>query len=137
MSELIQKITNEVTESRDKIEDLLMSEFKNIHFYISPMGTISCWVNINGRDGTGITIKDINVGNFNLRDYNLLTEINKKIEAASKNWKEYFYCTGCGQVKPRTEHRDFVMAADYCKECAKKPEIAALIEESHQRGFYD
>ena len=64
-------------------------------------------------------------------------ELNEKVKPVHLNPKEFFQCTECGEVKPRSEYEDFVMAADYCKECAKIPEVAKLITESHKRGFYD
>lgn len=122
-----------------QVKEYLMKEFEHLYFYISPTGILSCWVRTsNDRDGAGINLEhQINVGQILFHQWRYLQELNKKVELAHTKSREYFYCTECGEVKPMNEFADSVMAGIYCKECAKKPDIAALIEESHKEGFYD
>ena len=122
-----------------EVKDYLMKVFPNLYFFISPTGNLSCWIRTQaGGDGTGIILKhSINVGEIMFHQWRELQELNKLVEPVRTSPKDFFYCTECGQVKPRSEYEDFVMAADYCKECAKNPQIAKLIEESHKAGFYD
>ena len=122
-----------------QVKEYLMKEFEHLYFYVSPTGKLSYWVrNSEGGDGTGIREEQkINVGQILFHQWRYLQELNKKVALAHTNPKEYFYCTHCGETKPRSEYEDFVMAADYCKECAKIPEVAKAITESHKRGFYD
>lgn len=128
-----------MTTAYGEVKEYLMKEFPNLYFYISPTGELASWVRCsNGKDGTGINMKyKINVGLILFHEWRYLQELNKKVKLAHTNPKEYFQCTECGEVKPRSEYGDFVMAADYCKDCAKKPDVAKLIAESHKRGFYD
>lgn len=122
-----------------RIKEILMEHYKNLYFYISPKGKLTAWVRTQeGRDGAGIQMKyNINVGQILVHQERYLNELNKEIEPVHKQPDKYFYCTECGKVKPKEEFEDSVFAGCYCKECAKKPEIDALIKESHTAGFYD
>lgn len=136
MQKSIDKI---MTIAHNQVKEYLMKEFEHLYFYISPTGNLSYWVRtLDDKDGTGIKEEQkINVGQILFHQWRYLQELNKTVELAHTNPKEYFYCTNCGQTKPRSEYADFVMAASYCKECAKIPDVAEAIKESHKRGFYD
>lgn len=122
-----------------QVKEFLMKEFEHLYFYIAPDGYLSCWVRTtDNRDGAAIKLKyKINAGQIICHQWDYLHELNEKVKPVHLNPKEFFQCTECGEVKPRSEYEDFVMAADYCKECAKIPEVAKAITESHRRGFYD
>lgn len=139
MEEIDKNITTIMSMAHKSIKELLMHQFPNLYFYISPTGNISCWIKTSeGRDGIGISMAHkINVGQILYHHWKYLAELNDEVEIVRMNPKEYFYCTECGKVKPKSEFEDSVFAGWYCRECAKKPEIKALIEESHQKGFYD
>ena len=100
-----------------KVKEVLMGRYPYLYFYISPTGNISVWVRIDGKDGSGISTDSINLYTF---DEDYFDELNQKVKKASLEPDKYFYCTNCGKVKPKIEYQDFVMAADYCKECAEK-----------------
>ena len=117
-----------------KVKELLMGRYPYLYFYISPTGNISVWVRIDGKDGSGISTDSINLYTF---DEVFFDELNQKVKKASLEPDKYFYCTNCGKVKPKSEYQDFVMAADYCKECAEKSDIKSLIQESKRKNFYD
>lgn len=136
---MIKEINNIMTSAYEQIKEYLSKTYPNLYFYISPIGNITCWVRTTeGKDGTGIKLPyNINVGQILFHQWRYLQELNKKVALVRDNPKEFFYCTECGEVKPVSEYEDFVMAANYCKECAKKPDIANLIAESHKAGFYD
>lgn len=134
MKEFTKKLQGIREEYEDKAKALLMGRYPYLYFYVSPTGNISVWVRKNGKDGTGIPIKDMNIFTF---DEDYFDELNQKIKPAALEPDKYFQCSHCGEVKPRSEYEDFVMAADYCKKCAKIPEIKALIQESKRSGFYD
>ena len=121
-------------EYEKKVKDLLMGRYPYLYFYISPTGNITVWVRINGKDGSGIPIAPTNVYTF---DEDYFDELNQKIKPASLYPDKYFQCSECGKVKPKSEYGHCVMAADYCKDCVKKPEIHALVVESQRSGFYD
>lgn len=133
------KINNVIEEAHSVVKQLLLEEFEHLYFHISPTGSLSCWVrNSEGKDGAGIRLEHkINIGGFTCFYWRYLQELNQKVALAHTNPKEYFYCTECGEVKSIFEFEANVFAGYYCKECAKKPDIASLIQESHKRGFYD
>lgn len=130
---------NEISEKiREKIKQELMTEYPYLYFYVGANGVIGAWVRTpDGRDGAGIMFNHpITVSNIKFHsDY--LRELNEKVKPACIDSCNYFYCSECGEVKPKEEFSDFVMAALYCKECAQKPVIATMIAESHKKGFYD
>ena len=121
-------------EYEKKVKELLMGRYPYLYFYISPTGNISVWVRRNGKDGTGIAIPSTNIYTF---DEDYFDKLNQKIKPASLEPEKYFVCTKCGEVKSISEYEASVMAADYCKNCAEKPSIKALIIESKKEGFYD
>ena len=136
----MQKSISKVISKAFKQAKIFLSKaFPNLFFYISPTGDISCWVKtFNGDSGSGICLPHkINIGQILSHEWECLTVLNIKAELAHLKPNEYFWCTECSQSLPMEEYGYFVMAAEYCKECAKKPEIAALITESHRKGFYD
>lgn len=139
MKDLDKTISKIMDKSYSKIEELLMNQYPNLYFYISPTGHITCWVRTaSGRDGAGINMKyEINVGQILYHHWEYLNKLNEEVEKVHTNPEAYFYCTECGRVLPEEEFEDSVFAGVYCKECAKKPEVAALIAESHTKGFYD
>lgn len=139
MEDTNKTISKIMDDAYKKIKEILMGQFPNLYFYISPIGNLSCWVKTSeGRDGAGINMNQkINVGQILYHHWKYLTELNNEVEIVRINPKEYFYCTECGKVKPKSEFEDSVFAGWYCKECAKKPDIKSLIDESHQKGFYD
>lgn len=123
----------------DKVNEYLSNEFQHLKFYISPTGELSCWVKAGANScGAAIVMEHtINVGQILFHHWRYLQELNKRVEPAHTQPSEYFYCSECGEVKPNSEYADFVMAANFCKVCAKKKPIANLIKESKKRGFYD
>jgi len=139
MSEVLKSIEKIQEKAHNNIKDMLIRQFPNLYFYVSPKGFLSVWAKTKeGRDGAGVTIRpQINVGQILSHQWVLLTKLDKEIEIVRKQPKDYFFCTECGQVKPMSEFEENVFAGYYCKECAKKPEIANIINESHKRGFYD
>lgn len=128
-----------MTKAYEKVKKYLMQEFPHLYFYISPTGYLSCWVRrFNDCDGAAIQLKhQINVGLLLPYQIKYLQELNKKVECVHTQPQEYFYCINCGKVKTMNEYADYVMAATYCKECAKEPEIAKLIAESKEQGYYE
>lgn len=134
-----QKIYKIMDSAYSQIKEMLMDVYPNLYFYISPTGNLSCWVRTQeGRDGAGIEMKQkINAGSILVHQEEYLEKLNELVEPVHTQPDKFFYCTECGQVKPREEFEESVFAGYYCKECAKKPAIAKLIKESHQRGFYD
>jgi len=135
----LKPIQNQIENLYKAVKEILLNRFPNLYFYISPEGYITCWVRtFNGRDGAGIHLKyKINVNQILSHHWKYLDELNDLVEPVHQHPRDYFYCTHCGKVKSIEEYADFVMAADFCKECAKIPEVAKLIEESHKKGFYD
>lgn len=121
---------------RKAIQDKLTETYPYLHFYVGNDLDISAWVERNGCSGSAIIIPRYQSCSAGFREA-FWSELNEKVKLASTEPDKYFYCTECGRVLPREEYADFVMAADYCKECAKKPDVAAAIAESHTRGFYD
>ena len=122
-------------EYQKKVKELLMGRYPYLYFYISPTGHISVWVKRNGKDGTGVPLPyTANVFTF---DETFFDELNQKVKPASLEPEKYFLCSNCGEVKSLKEYQASVMAADYCTDCATKPEIKSLINESMKEGFYD
>ena len=134
-----QKIYIIMNSAYSQIKEILMDAYPNLYFYISPTGNLSCWVRTQeGRDGAGIEMQQkINAGSILVHQEEYLEKLNELVAPVHNEPDKYFFCTECGQVKPREEFEDSVFAGYYCKECAKKPEVAKLIAESHTRGFYD
>lgn len=134
-----QKIYKIMDSAYSQIKEILMDVYPNLYFYISPTGNLSCWVRTQeGRDGAGIEMQQkINAGSILVHQEEYLEKLNELVAPVHNEPDKFFYCTECGQVKPREEFEDSVFAGYYCKECAKKPEVAKLIAESHTRGFYD
>lgn len=117
-----------------KEQELLLREtYPNLHISIHD-NKLSIWVSVNGRDGSAISTKELCCDYL---DDSYLSELNQKAQLASQKPEDYFWCTECSQSLPRKDYADFVMAAEYCKKCADKPEVAASIKESHRAGFYD
>lgn len=139
MNDLMRPIEEQLNEIYKAAKELLMGAFPNLYFYISPTGKLTSWVRTpDGRDGAGIQMKyEIHIGSILVHHWRYLEELNKQVEQVHTQPDKFFYCTECGQVKPREEFEHNVFAGYYCKDCAKKPEVAKLIEESKQRGFYD
>ena len=139
MKDVDKTISKIMDDAFKKVKKILMEQFSNLYFSISPTGYLSCWVKtLSGEDGAGINLNQkINVGQILYQHWKYLTELNDEIEIVRINPEKYFFCTECGKVKPKSEFKDSVFAGWYCRECAKKPEIAALIEESNRKGFYD
>lgn len=137
MEEVQDIIHKKIKETYKQIKKILNNHFKNLYFYISPEGYISCWIgNNSGKIGINLKYR-INVGQILNHHWSYLAKLNNLVEPVIKQADKYFYCTECGKVKLKTEFGDSVFAGYYCKECAKKSEIASLIAESHKRGFYD
>ena len=134
-----QKIYKIMDSAYSQIKEILMNVYPNLYFYISPTGNLSCWVRTQeDRDGAGIEMKqNIHAGSISMLQEKYLEELNELVAPVYNEPDKFFYCTECGQVKPKAEYAESVFAGYYCKECAKKPAVARLIEESHQRGFYD
>lgn len=126
------------TQEREEVKSALMKEYPYLYFYVGNEGAVSAWVRTpDGRDGAGITFdRPITVSNLDFHS-NYLKELNEKVKLACIDSCNYFYCSECGEVKPKEEFADFVMASLYCKDCAEKPLIATMIAESHKKGFYD
>ena len=139
MVDLMKPIEQQLELVYKSAKELLMGAFPNLYFFISPTGKLTSWVRTkDGRDGAGIQMKyEIHVGSILCHHWRYLEELDKYVAPVHNEPDKYFYCTECGQVKPKTEFAESVFAGHYCKECAKKPEVAKLIAESHQRGFYD
>ena len=133
------EITKSITQVHEQIKTILMEEFKNLYFFISGTGSLSCWVRtLEGRDGAGVQLKySINVGQILCHEWDYLHELNQEVELAHTHPDSYFYCTECGQVKENKHYAHSVFAGTYCDVCAEKPEIANLIRDSKKRGFYD
>ena len=133
------KLNKIIFNAIDEVKHSLMSIFDNLYFHILPNGIISAWVKtLQNRDGAAIKLeKRIQLGYISYGDWQYLTGLNKKVELARLQPHKYFYCSECGEVKPREEFADSVFATVYCCECAKKPEVAKVIEESKVSGFYD
>ena len=137
LSEHIREI---IEDARVKLARIFKEEFPNLFFYVSPYnGDIACWVStLSGRDGAAVKLDEkINIHRLHKQSYTYLEDLNRRVESAVFESDKYFYCTNCGKVLPREKYGDYVMAAQYCEECAKKPSIAFLIDESHKPGFYD
>lgn len=139
MEEANNRITKIIEKAYKSVKEILSSQFSNLYFYISPMGDLSCWVRLNEKEeGIGVQMPiKINIGQILYHQWHYLKELNEQVEVVRMKPDEYFYCTECGKVKKRSEFADSVFAGYYCKECAKKPEIEALITQSHKRGFYE
>jgi len=118
------------------IHDKLTEQYPYLLFYIDNDLDISAWVKVNGHCGSAIKLKKYQRSTAGFRD-SFWEELNEKVKPVATEPDKYFQCTECGRVLPKEEYADFVMAADYCKDCAKKPDVAASIAESHTRGFYD
>ena len=133
------KLQEEINTVFNKIKEFLMSKYENLYFYITPSGKLTVWVrNKEGKDGAGINTKfEMNVCEMFHLHWEYLESLNKEIESVHKEPDKYFYCTECGKVKEIKEFADSVLAGYYCKECAEKPAVAALIAESKKAGFYD
>lgn len=136
MNDLMKPIEQQPELIYKSAKELLMGAFPNLYFYISPTGKLTSWVRTSdGRDGAGIQMKyEIHVGSIIWR---YLEELNEYVAPVHNEPDKYFYCTECGKVKTKEEFADSVFAGYYCKECAKIPEVAKAITESHKRGFYD
>jgi len=132
-------IQDELEKIYGKAKEILTEHFSNLVFHIAPEGRLTCWVRTpDGRDGAGIQLKyTINVGQILIHQWRYLEELNELVAPAHNEPDKFFYCTECGQVKPKEEFEAGVFAGYYCKECAKKPEVVKLIAQSHERGFYD
>ena len=139
MNDLMKPIEQQLESIYKVAKELLMGAFPNLYFYISPTGKLTSWVRTtDGREGAGIQMKyDIHVGSIMCHHWRCLEELNELVAPVRNEPDKYFYCTECGKVKSREEFGENVFAGYYCKECAKKPEVARLIAESHTRGFYD
>lgn len=139
MVDLMKPIEQQLELVYKSAKELLMGAFPNLYFFVSPTGKLTSWVRTkDGRDGAGIQMKyEIYVGSILCHQWRYLEELNEYVAPVHNEPDKYFFCTECGQVKPREEFEDSVFAGYYCKECAKKPEVAKLIVKSHQRGFYD
>jgi hypothetical protein len=124
------------------IKDRLNTLYPNLYFGVyRDCPYISVWVRFSMAEDTGYMagagiILDKQYTPIEIPN-EYFDELNKKAELAHINNKEYFWCTECSQSLPREQYEDFVMAGNYCKECAKDPAVAALIKESHKAGFYD
>jgi len=134
-----QSISKIMDKAYSQIKEILMNTYPNLYFYIAPSGKLTSWVRTpNGRDGAGVKMKhEINAGCILTHQEKYLEELNDYVEPVHTHPDMFFYCTECGQVKSREEFEESVFAGCYCKDCAKKPAVAALIAESHTRGFYD
>lgn len=123
----------------NRIKFLLSEQYPNILFHISPTGEISCWVKgEQNTSGAAIVLKrKMNACYLGFGEFEELERINSVVELAATKPKDFFYCTECGATYPRSQYGDFVMASEYCKTCAKKRDIAAMIALSHTVGFYD
>lgn len=131
-------ITKLMEDAYTGVKRILSEGFPNLHFYVSPTGELSIWVKEGGGCGAAISMKyQINVGNILFHHWRYLQELNKLVEPVTENPREFFYCSECGEVKPIEQYADYVMAANFCKDCAKHPAIAKLIKESKKAGFYD
>lgn len=133
------KINKLLENAYAEIKLMLIQTYSHLWFFISPDGTLSCWVKSQeGRDGAGIELKHkINVGYILPHIERYLDELNSYVAPAHLEPTTYFYCTNCGKVKTWEDFAESVFAGYYCKDCAKEPEIAKLIKKSHERGFYD
>ena len=117
---------------------VLTKLFPHLSFYVSPEGFISCWVKVNGSGSMGINLKyKINVGNLLTHQVEYLAELDNKVAVVSEHPTEFFYCTECGQVLPKSEFEENVFAGYYCKKCSQIPSVRNMINESHKAGFYD
>ena len=132
-------ISKIIQKAYDQIKEILMNTYPNLYFYISPTGNVTCWVRTpDGRDGAGISMEmKINAGQIYVHQERYLNELNDLVEPVHTQPDKFFYCTECGKVKPKSEFKENVFAGYYCIDCAKKPTVAALLEESHKAGFYD
>ena len=136
---MMKLIADKIDELHKEIKDILMEKYNNLYFFITPTGNLTAWVRTpEGKDGAGIEMKHIiNVGSILPHHEKYLDELNEYVAPVHNEPDKYFYCTECGQVKPKEEFADSVFAGYYCKDCANKPQIAKLIKESHTQGFYD
>lgn len=66
-----------------------------------------------------------------------LEVLNKLVEKAINDPEHYFFCTECHQAKTKEQYEHTVFYGHYCKECAKKPEIASIIKDSMRPNFYE
>ncbi len=131
------EVINKLRAFQNEIKNLFNDKFSNLTFLISPSNGISVWVkNKDGSCGAGITLDKRNTI-LEVFDEEFFAFLNKKVALASLHPDKYFYCSECGRVLDREQFAANVFAGYYCKECAKKPEIAELIEESKKVGFYD
>lgn len=135
--ELAQEIKCQMVDFQQNITKMLNEEFPYLVFYINSDNKISLWV--RGKDGYSEAAIEVektycDLGFFN---YEYFSGLNQKMKLVSKEPDKYFYCTECGRVLDKEDFAENVFAGYYCKECAKKPEIAKLIEMSHEVGFYD
>lgn len=139
MDDISNLIRNKIEKANQYAKQLLMDTFPYLYFYVSPTHAVHCWVRTKGgQDGAGIQLKySINASFIPPFHLEYLKQLNAKVKSVYLEPEKYFYCTECGEVKPMEEFSENVFAGYYCKECAKKPEIAKIIEESHKRGFYD
>lgn len=115
------------------ISELLKEEYPYLHFYLSEDGKINAWIK---EEGTAIKLP-IYLNYHNLIDTEELEKANFAAQQVIENPDKWFYCTECGTLCSIEEYADFVFAARFCKECAKKPRIAEAIAESKQKGFYE
>lgn len=139
MVDLMKPIEQQLELVYKAAKELLMGAFPNLYFFVSPTGKLTSWVRTkDGRDGAGIQMKyEIHVGSILCHHWRYLEELNEYVTPVHNEPDKYFYCTECGRVQKIEQFEHSVFAGYYCKECAKKPEVAKLIAESHTRGFYD
>lgn len=136
--ELLMDISKLTDTTNRKVETLLKQQYPYLHIYVSPDGEINLWVEVNGRSAMAIIPQRKRyIGKLLYSDMEYLEELNEKVKPVSLEPDKYFYCTECGEVKEWTELQDNVFAGYYCKECAKNPQIDALIKASYEKGFYD
>lgn len=132
----IKRIINDIKlKSGKEIQDNLNNYYKNLFIKLSNNGYIWTWINVEDCAREGIEDDSVNVYTDDWKSF--LDELNKTAEIVHLEPDKYFYCTECCKVKPMDEFEENVLAGWYCKECAKKPNVANLIKESHKKGFYD
>lgn len=119
------------------IERVLEDACPNLKFYVDRYGGIHYWLKVEGEPREGFKMnKDCTI--HNISQYaSVLLGLSKKFDKIAAEPDKWFCCTECMRVLPREEFADSVFAGWYCKECAEKPEIEALLKESHRPGFYD
>lgn len=130
-------LLEKMREFQSDVAKLLDLQFPNLHFYISPRNEVSVWLK-DKRFGCGaaVVLEDKNK-HLDMFDEDYFDFLNKQVALAVTQPDKYFYCTECGRVLNIEQFEHSVFAGYYCKECAEKPEIAKLIAQSKERGFYD